>query len=291
MESPRHHLTSILAGVLLSCAGLTATACAGTTRADTAGVDDGVHTTNARTCTRTAGVVRCVIRLNGTISTRQLRAQIRSAPSGPVEVRPTAGGSLTVTGDEFEVPRGRVTLAGIRFEGVVNFGPSAGGSRLIGSSALGFSIIGPDDIVISGNTLDGRGRVANNIIWDSDRGVPERYVIRKNVLRNYYDAANPDTHSEALFVGFSGSGTIDHNVFVNNGTTAHIFFSWYGARADPSRSWPRNICVRANRFGRTHDAYYDINFRSEIPVSASKVRIDPLQRASLSNRSFTKRCP
>lgn len=292
MDSSNHRFTPILAAAALASAGFATAACAGgSTRADSSvGATDATRTSHARTCSRVGGTVHCVIRLSGTISTQQLASRIRNAPAGPLEVRPVPGKTLTVKGENFRVPRGRVTLANLRFEGTVTFGSSAGRSRLINSSALGFSILGPDDIVISGNRLDGRGRVANNIVWDAPGGVPERFVIRKNVFRNYFDAANPRTHSEALFIGFSGSGIIDQNVFVNNGNTAHIFFSWFGSRAEPSRTWPRNICVRANRFGATHDAYYDINFREEIPAAASKIRVDPPQRASLAYRAYSKRC-
>ena len=58
---------------------------------------------------------------------------------------------------------------------------------------------------------------------------------------------------------------------MNNGNTSHIFFKGYGAKAEPWVSYPSNICVRGNRFGSMHGAYYDINFRPEMPFAATDI--------------------
>jgi hypothetical protein len=66
---------------------------------------------------------------------------------------------------------------------------------------------------------------------------------------------------------------IEGNTFTNNGNTSHIFFSYFGTAAyegtSPSSTYPRNMCVRGNTFNETHGAYYDVNFREEIPSNAN----------------------
>lgn len=188
-------------------------------------------------------------------------------------IRPASGGSATITGD-LGVDRASVTIESLTIDGRVTFSPGATGSRLLRSSAMGFNIYGADNVVIEGNTLDGRGRVAQNFIWDQPSGnTPDGWRVTGNTLRNYYDGGNSSTHSEALYIGYSTNGLVDGNTFTNNGNTSHVFFTWFGSMADASRSYPRNICVRGNRFNETHGAYFAINFRPEIPVS-SGIRID-----------------
>ena len=90
----------------------------------------------------------------------------------------------------------------------------------------------------------------------------------------------PADHNAACFL-------IENNSFSNNGNTSHIFFTWFGNTADPSTSYPRNMCVRGNTFGPTHGAYYDVNLRGEIPTSANiKVERD----ATLAIPSFYGDC-
>ena len=106
----------------------------------------------------------------------------------------------------------------------------------------------------------------------------------------------PDDHSQAIYNGYSKGGLIENNTFTNNGSTSHIFFTWFGNEANPATSYPRNICVRGNRFvnppgGEFH--YYDINMRAEIPTSAN-IKIDPDQwpnrNASTADARFTADC-
>ena len=86
-------------------------------------------------------------------------------------------------------------------------------------------------------------------------------------------ASDQSAHSQAIYVGYSTNGLIEGNTFENNGTTSHIFFTWWGETANPSSSYPRNICVRNNTFRDGPDVfhYYDVNFRAEIPSSAGIV--------------------
>ena len=126
-------------------------------------------------------------------------------------------------------------------------------------------------MVFDGNTFDGQGQVASNQLWDRPAGnTPDGWVIRHNVFRNFY---KDGSHSEAVFVGYSSDGLIEGNTFTNNGNTSHIFFSYFGTAAyegtSPSSTYPRNMCVRGNTFNETHGAYYDVNFREEIPSNAN----------------------
>ena len=182
-----------------------------------------------------------VVELSGTVSAATLAQKIQSAPSGAVTVRPIQGGSVTVSGD-VDVSRGNVTLQGLRFTGIVQFEAGASGSKLLDSSAMGFDIFGADNVVVQGNNLDGQGTVFQNHIWDTGGNTPDGWVIRGNSFKNYYHG---DDHSEALFIGYSRNGLVEQNTFTNNGTTAHIFFSWWGDVADPGTCIRvRSACAR-----------------------------------------------
>ena len=210
-----------------------------------------------------------VVELSGTISAASVAQRIAAAPSGAVTVRPVDGGSATVSGD-LGLSRGNVTLQNLTFTGIVEFDPGSSGSKIVNSQAMGFNIFGADNVVLDGNTFDGRGSVPNNQIWDQPAGsTPDGFVIRNNTFRNFY--RDDGSHSEALYIGYSTNGTVDSNTFENNGNTGHVFFTWWGSTANASSSYPRNICVRNNSFGATHGAYFDVNFRQEIPTSANIV--------------------
>jgi hypothetical protein len=208
------------------------------------------------------------------VSPATVQQRLLEAPAGVVTVRPAAGASATITGN-ISLSRASVTLETLTINGVVEFLAGANGSRLSNSTARGFAIRGADGIVIEGNTLDGQGQVAQNWIHDtSSSQVPDNWVIRNNQIRNYYVAGSSTAHTEGIFVGYSTTGLIEGNTFTNNGTTAHLFFSWFGATANPATSYPRNICVRSNTFNKTYANYYAIQFRTEIPTSAN-IKIAP----------------
>jgi hypothetical protein len=102
--------------------------------------------------------------------------------------------------------------------------------------------------------------------------------------------ANASDVSGVSKVEFRVDGALkatDSNTFVDNGTTAHVFFTWWGSTANSATSYPRRICVRGNTFGALHGAYYDLNFRAEIPTS-SGIAIDPAQGASTTSSAFTR---
>ncbi len=168
-----------------------------------------------------------------------------------------------------------VTIQDSTLTGSVSISSAGSGAKLLRNKALGFDLKGADDVLIDGNTFDGKGVRDNNELWDSSNGaIPDRWVISNNTFKNFY-VNDGSTHSEALFIGYSTAGLIQGNTFTNNGNTGHIFFSWWGTIANPSVSYPRNICVRGNTFNATWDAYYDVNFRDEIPTSANiKIQLD-----------------
>lgn len=230
-----------------------------------------------------------LVEISGTISASSLTSLINAKPAGAVTVRPAAGTTATVTGS-FSPPRAQVTLDGVAFTDDVLFGPGDNGGQLLNGRAEQFNIFGADDVTIRGNVFDGNGTTANNQIWDQPAGsVPERFKIENNTFTRYYVASDPSNHSEALYVGYSADGLIAGNSFVDNGTTSHIFFTWWGSTANSATSYPRRICVRGNTYGARHGAYYDINFRAEIPLS-SGIAIDPAQNASSTNPEFNRAC-
>ena len=208
---------------------------------------------------------------------------------------PTTGGTLTgsqcnsrasVAGAVIEnvtvsggcsVGAANVTLRNVTATDIT-FGPNANGGQLLNSHVRGASIFGADNVLIQGNTIDCEFiNKDGSVIWDEPAGnYPDHYTIRGNTYTRCH-VYSGDTHSQAIYNGYARNGLIENNVFNNNGSTAHIFFTWWGETANPSTSYPRDICVRGNTFinppgGVFH--YYDINFRSEIPTSAN-IKIQP----------------
>lgn len=209
------------------------------------------------------------VKLSGTMTPSAVLAALGT--NRPV----TASGPVTISGD-FNVPSG-VTLVSATVLGHISLGT---GSTFSAGSAYGFDVTsGADNWTISSSVFDGRGIDNQNLIWDASGGNGSSgWKIVGSTFRNYYVAADPSAHAEALYVGgYSANGLIEGNTFTTNGNTAHIFFTWFGNTADPSRSWPRDICVRNNVFNQTWTAYFSIDWRSEIPATAN-IRIDPSNR-------------
>jgi hypothetical protein len=210
-----------------------------------------------------------LVTLSGSYSPNAFFQAVAVAPGGPVTVR----GPFTITGD-ISISRSSLRIEGATVQGEVGFEPGATGSAFVNGSARGFDIFGADDVVIQGSSFDGGGSIPNNQIYDQPAGnTPDNWKITGNSFSNFY--RDDGSHSEALYVGYSTNGLIENNTFTNNGNTSHIFFTWFGNTANPSTSYPRNMCVRGNTFNGTHGAYYDVNLRGEIPTSANiKVQRD-----------------
>ena len=165
--------------------------------------------------------------------------------------------------------------------------PKAGASVTVnGSYAPGRRFLTLDGIV-----FDGQGSTANN--WLADR---TDWVYRRCTFRGYYQAGVADSHSEALYVGGGcADGLIDSCVFDDNGTTGHIFFTWFGGSggtgAYDTNNYPRRICVKNSSFTRCHNPYYDIQARAEIPLDCG-INIDPscTLQYSVTPSAFLRAC-
>ena len=166
-------------------------------------------------------------------------------------------------------------------QGTVEFESGASGSAFANGNAEGFDVRGADNITIEGSTFDGACRRAQNWVIEEPAGrVPSGTTIRGNTFRNYYICADSDVHTEALFIAYSNGGLIEGNTFEDNGTTAHVFFSYVGANGSlDTGNYARNWCVRSNRFVRSKNPWYSIQFRPEIPASAN-TNVDPVSNTS-----------
>jgi Right handed beta helix region len=227
-----------------------------------------------------------ILEIGAHVDGATLQRTLDGIAPGPVLVRPTAAQTSFSISGSLEIGRPFLTIERAELSGTIEFKPTASGSSLRSSTALGFFIFGADDILLEGNVFDGRGVRKDTIIWDEPAGnAPDGWVVRNNVFRNYY-TSNPDDHTQAMYVGYSTNGLIEGNTFTNNGNTSHIFFTWFGNQADHATTYPRNICVRGNTFNDTVGAFYDVNFRSEIPVSAN-IKV---QRNASSDSQFYGDC-
>ncbi len=220
-----------------------------------------------------------VVELPATVTASDFQDAVASAPPGPLTVRPRARiSAFTVNGD-VALDRAQVTIEHGAFQ-QIEFDPGSSGSWLLDSTVLAAHIYGADDVTWLRSTFDGQGVVAQNFILPrpSDNGVLN-FRIFDSALLNYHVRADESLHSEALYIGALSEGLIQGNTFTDNGTTAHIFFTWFGGEAEAD--YPRNICVTGNRFQRSHNPAFAITVRPGIPVSAN-IRVDPK-----SNRSDT----
>jgi hypothetical protein len=235
------------------------------------------------------------LEIANTVSGSDLQRSIESMSPGPVLVHPPSGAASFGVDGGLVLKRAGVMLQGAQVAGTIDFDPGSDGSSFVGGSAHGFGIFGADDITIRGSSFDGQGQVKDSQIWDEPAGAaPDRFRIIGNTFQNFYIGEGSDVHSQAIFVGYSTNGLIEGNRFTNNGTTSHIFLSWFGTEANPAESYPRNICIRDNTFGPTHGAFSAVNLRREIPLS-SDISVDPsnvLERGVglLSDDRFARSC-
>lgn len=181
------------------------------------------------TATPTPPPTTAVLEIAGGTYTGREYAALLAATSGPLTVRPKPGAVVTVLGG-----------ASVR-----------------------------NDLVTEGIRFDGQAKTPNT--WMTD---VSRWAFRNCSFERFYVAADPSAHCEALYVGGGcRDGVIEGCSFNDNGNTAHIFFTWFGSSqgggAYDTGNYPRNICVRANTFGPRHGAYFDVDFRSEIPLEAN----------------------
>ena len=216
------------------------------------------------------------VSLSGSYSPSAFFQALAVAPPGPTTVR----GSFTVTGD-LSINRPGLRIDGATVQGTVEFESGASGSAFANGNAEGFDVRGADNITIEGSTFDGACRRAQNWVIEEPAGrVPSGTTIRGNTFRNYYICADSDVHTEALFIAYSNGGLIEGNTFEDNGTTAHVFFSYVGANGSlDTGNYARNWCVRSNRFVRSKNPWYSIQFRPEIPASAN-TNVDPVSNTS-----------
>ena len=242
-----------------------------------------------------------VVQLSGSMSPSAFVAAAGS--KRPVTLR----GPVTVTG-ALNVP------AGVRVErATVNGDLTLGtGASFDSGSANSFrELDGQDGWTISNSVFDGRGGVAQNLIWDTQSGDGSTgWKITGSTIKNFYMAGNPAVHSEGIFIGGgSRDGLIEGNTFSVNGNTAHIFFSWFGGSSidrngnmvSNTGAYPRGVCVRGNTFLETAyggtgsgGAYYSVDWRTEIPSSSGN-SVSPdnrnLGKQALSSRpEFTRAC-
>ena len=212
----------------------------------------------------------------------------RAQGAGAVIEQVTVNGDCTVAAQN-------VTIRNATIAGTVKFTPSASGGKLLNSTAEGFYIFGADNVVLDGNTLDAHGTDNLNIIWDEPAGnTPDGWVIRGNAIKNVYDDADPSSHNEGIYVGYSTNGLIENNTFTNNGNTAHLFFTNFGNQFNDS-SYPRNICVRGNTFQQTHGAYFDVNLHpnvSSVGQAKTGIRVstDNVMPHGITDKAFLVSC-
>jgi hypothetical protein len=137
-------------------------------------------------------------------------------------------------------------------------------------------------MTLDGIIFDGQDVVANS--WYPNI---TDFVLRNCTFKRFW-MSDPTNHSEALYLGGGCSdGLIENCIFDDNGTTGHIFFTWFGGDGDPAR-----ICIRGCVFTNSHNPYFDIQFREEIPSSATiYISPDNQFQYGVQRQEFIRSCP
>lgn len=203
---------------------------------------------------------------SGTMTPTQFQS---AAVSGATIENQTVTGSVNITNSN-------VTAKNCVFQGTVDL---ANGTVLDGCKAKGFYAFGKTGWSLLNSQFDGQGSVSQNLIWDQPAGQGNKnWKISNCTFTNFYKAGDSTVHSEALYIGgWSDGGVVENCHFMDNGTTGHIFFTWFGTQASTS-GYPRNICVRGNTFENNDSKvfhYFDIDWRTEIPYPAANIKINP----------------
>lgn len=141
-----------------------------------------------------------------------------------------------------------------------------------------WTLRGSDVVTLDGNDFDGQysSAIAHNQILPVEGGTDGNtdITITNNTFQRY-DPQTSGNHSEAMFIdAYTNGMLIEGNTFDNNGTTAHLFFTWFNGSATDSSTWPQNICVRGNTFTNNHNDFYHIQARTEIDVSVANIDVE-----------------
>ena len=174
-------------------------------------------------------------------------------------------GDLTLAGEN-------VTIRHSVLRDVV-VGASGSGFVIEDSQVHAFNIDGANNWVIRRDIVDFKGISYNGYNGGSIMYNAKSWKILDSTFRGAYVIANPSQHSEAWFIGAGNDdGLIQGNTFDDNGTTGHLFFTWWGS--EPGVNDPRNICVTGNTFTRSHNRFLSIDMRPELNWKTDNIDID-----------------
>ncbi len=211
-----------------------------------------------------------VIVLNSNQTSSSVVSQINSQGPGTVLVR-SDGTKRTISGG-ITVPRNDVTFYNLNLNGAWNI---SNGTHLFEINGDGFmfrawgSTYDANNWSVRNSILDGGGVYLQNFLLSGT----SNWLIENNTFRDYVNL-KPEDHTEALWIGNAKNGIIRNNQFINNGSTAHIFFSWNGDNVPANH--PNNICVEGNTFTQVVNCCYDIQTRAELSSSLN-ISVDPAQ--------------
>lgn len=197
-----------------------------------------------------------------------------------VLVRPVPTESVTVNWDSAEfgstpVSETWVTFYDLEFNGNIQL---VDGTTIwlitTGSSYMKFDA-GADNITIRDSFIQGglgtnrAGGCTGNVYRQNDVEGTD-WLIKDNTFKGFANRpgdpscdGSPPDHSEALFIGEGSTNwVIEDNIFDQNGTTAHIFHTWWSCGGSWQTSCNHvNVCVKNNTFSNTHN-----NFGIEVKV-------------------------
>jgi hypothetical protein len=197
--------------------------------------------------------------------------------------------NVTVTGS-VSIGAPNVTLEDSEIQGTINLPSSAQHVTIRDTAAVDFVAHGADYVTLDGDTLDGGpGKSCQNFIWPgANRDPATHWQITNSTFRNYQCE---DPHSEALYIASDAAfGLIQGNIFINNGSTSHIFFTWCNdlggnenlcAAYGQGNGAPHDWSVRDNTFLDTWRAYYAVSIREElVGVPTLRICVDNHQRVT-----------
>lgn len=224
------------------------------------------------------------------ITTTTPGAQTDMTPA-QFEQAATSGATITdkhVTG-WVTIRAANVTVRNVAFDGGFTIEPSADDLSIHGGTATSFYLWGAKRVLIDGTVFDGHNVTDDAKLWGRDGKLPS-LTLRNCVMKHFSHDADPGSHNQALFIGSSEWVVVEGCRFDDNGNTAHLFVSSFGA----INAVPGYVCIRNNTFGPTHGAFFSVNVHpDEIPATA-KVFVAPGQpsvKPLVTPTVFARPCP
>lgn len=229
-----------------------------------------------------------VIEFTGTISYATLQSAVDNAAPGPLTVRHPTGGQFTVANGNLVLRRQDLTIQDMiltdgdlytdRFMQLAGATAHTSDRFTLKNSTIHCAHIDGVD----GWTWDNVSHLYRGVTYDGYAAgtVVNRasnWTIKNSFFSGSHVIANESQHSEALFFGAGSTNILIQDcTFDDNGTTGHMFWSWFDFNPFGNSPTPTNICVHGCHFTRVHNPWFHTQVHTDLSALGDvlNIRID-----------------